>query len=159
MIMQRKVEGSRILTPGVNLGTLWAKTDTRACGAPKVFSGVLRCSYLTGIHQGSWSKLTLYQWCWWVPNCTEVMETKANTKLKRKKKTHGRTFSFILARSSPWLNTSAVFPLKTQHFGWCENLCQEITPREQNMYQVIMDVINRSNICLLFFFPLTLIQP
>lgn len=95
MIMQRKVEGSRILTPGVNLGTLWAKTDTRACGAPRVFSSVLRCSYLTGIHQGSWSKLTLYQWCWWVPDCTEVMETKANTKLKEKQKPQKRVFFYF----------------------------------------------------------------
>lgn len=39
-----------------------------------------------------------------------------------------------------------------QHFAWHENLCQKMSPREQNMYQVIMDVNTGSNICLPFFF-------
>ena len=74
---------------------------------------------------------------------------KVESQIKKKKQNTEQVF-FILARSSLWLNTSAVFPLKTQHFGWCENLCQEMPPREQNMYQVIMDVITGSNICLFF---------
>ena len=156
--MQRKLEGSRIFTSGVHLGTLWANTDTWSCGMPRVSSGVLSCCALTDIQfQGSCSKLTLYQCYWWVSDSTELMVTKFSPKLKKKKKKKAG-FSFILARSSSWLNTSAVFPLKTQNFGWCENLCQEMPPREQNVYQVIMDVITGSNICL-FFSPLTLIQP
>ena len=58
--MQRKLEGSRIFTSGVHLGTLWANSDTWTCGMPRVSSGVLRCSALTDIQfQGSCSKLTL----------------------------------------------------------------------------------------------------
>ena len=84
--MQRKLEGSRIFTSGVHLGTLWANTDTWSCGMPRVSAGVLSRCALTDIQfQGSCSKLTLYQCYWWVPDSTELMVTKFSRKFKKKK--------------------------------------------------------------------------
>lgn len=124
----------------MHLETLWAEADARACGELKILSlnkhWVSRLSFQVG--SGA------------VDEFTELMLVKGNTKSERRKEPRAGLY-FIWVRPSLLLNIYAIFPLKMQLLGWCENLCQKMPSREQNMYQVIMDVITGSNICLSFF--------